>query len=235
MNLTFVIPCYNSETIILKNYNLLINFFKKNSLKAKIIYINDGSKDNTLKKLYSIKNKNVSIINNKVNCGKSYSVINALKKVKTKYVILIDCDLPYIKYLNNIIQKLKKFDLILVNRKIKGSKNKENSQNFYQVLRHVISNFLGDIVEKKLNLEVSGDTQAGLKGFRIIKKFKKEKFISKYYFFDIELIRFFKRNNLKIKMIPVKYKISKKSNIKIFSFKNFIYIYELFNILRKYS
>ncbi len=232
MNLTFIIPCYNSEKLILKNYNILTNFLKKNKLIAKIIYINDGSNDDTLKKLKSIKNKNISIINNKNNCGKSHSIINALKKVKTKYVILIDCDLPYIKYLKHVVYNLKKFNLVMVNRKIN---NFEYKKNTYQFLRHFMSNFIGDFVEKKLNLQVNGDTQAGLKGFRITNKIKKQKFISKYYFFDIELIKFFRVSKLKIKMIPVKYKISNKSNIKLLSFKNFIYIHELFNILRKYN
>ena len=43
MILTFIIPCYNAEKIVSKNFNKLNNFIKKNRIKAKIIYINDGS------------------------------------------------------------------------------------------------------------------------------------------------------------------------------------------------
>ena len=57
MNLTFVIPCYNSEKIILNNFNKLNNFIKKNKIRAKIIYINDGSNDGTFNKLKKIKKK----------------------------------------------------------------------------------------------------------------------------------------------------------------------------------
>ena len=99
MILTFIIPCYNAEKIVYKNFNKLNSFIKKNRIKAKIIYINDGSTDFTLKELLKIRNKNVFIINNKKNLGKSKSIINTIKKIKTKNVILIDCDLPYLLYL----------------------------------------------------------------------------------------------------------------------------------------
>ena len=235
MNFTFVIPCYNSEKIILKNFYKLNNFIKKIRIKAKIIYINDGSNDCTLGQLQKIKKKNVEIINNKKNLGKSNSIINCIKKIKTTNVILIDCDLPYFYCLKKIINHLKKNDLVLVNRKIKGSKNIETNQNFYQISRHIISNYFGYIMEKKLNLNVNGDSQAGLKGFKLKNYIKKRKFISKYYFFDIELIKIFKIKNAKIKMIPVKYKISKNSNIKLISLNNFRYFFEFIKILNKYS
>jgi glycosyltransferase involved in cell wall biosynthesis len=233
MSITFIIPCFNSKNIIAKNYLILNNFIKKHNLKSKIIYINDGSKDSTVNELKKIKNKKIRIINNKTNVGKSFSIINALKKVETEKVILIDCDLPYFNYLKKIVYYLDSYDLAIVNRKIHGSKNLDRKKNFYQIARHYMSNFLGHLVEIFLKLNVNGDTQAGLKGFRLNNKIKNKKFFSKYYFFDIELISFFKKNKLKIKLIPVKYKISNQSSIKFFSFKNFNIILEFFKILRK--
>ncbi len=233
MQITFIVPCYNAENIIVSNYRRLNLFLRKNLVKSKIIYINDGSKDNTFEKLCKIKNKNVKIINNKNNLGKSKSVINALKKVTTNYVVLIDCDLPYFQYLKKILNNLKYYDLVIVNRKLKKSSNIDKNKNSYKVIRNIVSNFLGKLIEKKLQLKVNGDTQAGLKAFRISKQLKNNKFFSKYYFFDIELISYFRKNKFKIKLVPVKFKISDKSSIKIFSFKNFKIIFEFFRILKK--
>ena len=128
MILTFIIPCYNAEKIVSKNFNKLNSFIKKNRIKAKIIYINDGSTDFTLKELLKIRNKNVFIINNKKNLGKSKSIINTIKKIKIKNVILIDCDLPYLLYLKKVINSLKKNDLVLINRRMKSFKNIEKTQ-----------------------------------------------------------------------------------------------------------
>ena len=141
--------------------------------------------------------------------------------------------MPYLLYLKKVINSLKKNDLVLVNRKMKNSKNIEKKQNFYQISRHVISNYFGYLMEKKLNLNVNGDSQAGLKGFKLKNYVKRTKFISKYYFFDIELIKIFRSKSAKIEMIPVKYKISNKSNIKFFSLKNLIYIFEFIRVLNK--
>ena len=76
-----------------------------------------------------------------------------------------------------------------------------------------------------------GDTQSGLKGFYLTTKFKKQKFISKKFFLDAEIIAFFCNENIKITSIPIKYKISKQSSIKIFNIANFIYVFELSKIL----
>jgi len=231
MKITFIIPCYNSENIIIKNYKRLSRFTEKNKIKKKIIYINDGSNDNTIKELKKIKDKDINILDNKKNLGKSKSIINCLNKVKTKNVILIDCDLSYFEYLNEVIISLKKNDLVSVNRKLKKSKNINTGYNLYQFSRNLISNFLSYLIEKKLKLGVKGDTQAGLKAFKLSQSLKKTRFISKYYFFDIELINFFKKKNLKIKLIPVKFRISKQSTIKIFSIKNFYILSEFIKVL----
>lgn len=233
MQITFIVPCFNADKIIIKNYKKLNNFIKKHKIKKKIIYINDGSQDNTLKKLQEIKDKDVKILDNKNNLGKSKSIINALKIVKTKHVVLIDCDLPYFKYLKKILDYLKDFNLVIVNRKLKESTEVDRNKNLYKISRNLISNFLGKIIENRLKLGVKGDTQAGLKAFKISDNFKKNKFLSKYYFFDIELISFFRKKGSKIKLIPVKYKISDQSSIKFFSFKNFKIIFELLKILKK--
>lgn len=233
MQITFIIPCYNASKIINENNKKLNKFIKKAKIKGKIIYINDGSEDNTLKELKKIKSKNIKIINNKYNLGKSKSIINVLKTVNAKNVVLIDCDLPYFRYLGTTIKNLKKYDLVTINRKLKNSINLDKRKNLYKITRNFISNFLGVLVEKKLKLDVNGDTQAGLKAFKMNSQIKKNKFISKYYFLDIELINLFKKKKLKIKLIPVKFKISDQSSIKIFSLKNFKIIFEFFKVLKK--
>ena len=233
MNVTFIIPCYNAEKIIYNNHQKLSSFLKKNKIKKKIIYINDGSEDKTLKELKRIKDKNIKILDNKENSGKSFSIIKALKFVKKGNVVLIDCDLPYFTYLKKVIFELNRFDLIIVNRKVKNSFNLEKRFNFYKIFRNFVSNILGNIIERKLKLNVKGDTQAGLKAFKISREIRRENFISKYYFFDIELISFFKKKKSKIKLVPVKFKVSSKSTIKVFSLKNFKIIYEFYKILNK--
>lgn len=237
-NITFIIPCYNCEKTIIQNYlrlkkKILTLLSKKRSIfKYEIFYINDGSNDNTLKRLLSIKDKNIKIINNNINLGKSTSIIKAIRLVKTNFIILLDCDLPYLSYLNKVIYELNFYDLVLINRRLPNSKNIK-SNNLYQKTRKYIGEFIGILIEIRHKLNVHGDTQAGLKGFKLIKNVKNKKFISKYYFLDFEIIKIFRERNLRIKLLPVNYSISKKSNIKIFSYKNILILIELIKILLK--
>ena len=48
---TFLIPCYNCENFIYRNSIQLINKIKKIKINFNLIFINDGSSDNTLREL----------------------------------------------------------------------------------------------------------------------------------------------------------------------------------------
>ena len=183
-----------------------------------------------LKKLK--KKINIKLINNKNNTGKSFSIIRGIAKSKYKNIILIDSDISYFKYLGLLIFYLKKnYDLIIANRRLPESRlQKKKKLKIYQLLRLFIGKIIGKLIELTLNTNVYGDTQAGLKAFRLPSRFKKKKFISKRFFFDIELIHFFRKANLKIKCIPVKFVISNRSSIGIFNKINIEIIIELFRI-----
>lgn len=235
--ISFVIPCYNAETFILKNIIQL----KKKILSLKVAYeiilVDDGSDDNTPNILKDItkKNKSINLIINKKNTGKSYSVLKGIKKSKYQHIIMIDCDLPYFQSLSKIVFYLKKnIDLVIVNRKLKESKLKKKQLNIYQLTRYCLGAIIAFINKKILKLKIEGgDTQAGLKGFKKNSHFNKNSFISKKFFFDLELIHLFSKKKLKIVSVKTFFNVPKKSSIKIFNFKNNYYILkELINILK---
>tara|TARA_Y100000591_G_scaffold331316_1_gene364830 strand:- start:736 stop:1482 length:747 start_codon:yes stop_codon:yes gene_type:complete len=237
MKISLVIPCYNYENLIREKFYKLKKKLNDNKIKYEIIYINDGSSDKTLKKLREIKNKNknIKIINNKINLGKSSSLIKGINKSKYNNIIIYDCDLPYFGYLNKIIYDLKNFDFVYINRKSNKSRLKTKSLNFYQISRFIIGRLMCLFINLLcLNLSV-GDTQAGLKAFKKPKKFKNIKFLSFKFFFDAELMIIFFNLKKKMKYISVKYEVPKDSSIKIFEFKNLNYIYELLKIVIFYK
>lgn len=232
--ISIIIPCYNYEKLILNNIIKLTNKLKEYQNEYEIIIVDDGSLDNTRKRIESILyNKKINLISNVKNQGKSFSVICALNKCKYENIILIDCDLPYFDYLDKIILGIENnFDLICVNRRSKESLLINNKLSYYQKTRYVIGNLIGKIINLVLKINFEGtDTQAGLKAFKKDNKFKSLKFFSKKYFFDLELIYHYTKKQKKILMVPVKYVIAEKSNIRIFSLKNFNILYELIKVL----
>lgn len=236
---SFIIPCYNCSYFIKKNIKKLETKLKKLNIKYELILIDDGSSDKTFEKIKEIclNNKLVRVIRNKKNIGKSYSSIQGIKKSKFSNIILIDCDLPYFNSLKKIISGLNKNnDLVIINRKLQESKLIKENINSYQIVRYFIGALIAYINLKILKLEIpGGDSQAGLKGFKKIKNFNKLKFISKKFFFDLELILVYSRKKLKICSISTNYSIPNNSSIQILNIsKNIEILKELFQVIKKY-
>lgn len=231
---TFLVPSYNYAKLIYQNSTKLINKIKKSKISYELIFINDGSSDETLEELKKIKSKykNTSIISYKKNLGKSAALLMGLKKCKTDIVVFYDCDLPYFNYLPKVIKLLKNGNkVVTIDRRAIKSRFNKSKLNFYQISRFIISKIVNYIISTILIKDFKGDTQSGLKGFHLNKRLKKQKFISKKFFLDAEIIAFFSNENIKITSVPIKYEISKQSSIKILSTTNFIYILELVKII----
>ena len=237
---SLVIPCYNCSQFIEKNIIKLIRKLNNFNIKYEIILIDDGSTDKTLEilKKINLNIKKIKILKNNFNIGKSFSSIKGIKISKYQKIILIDCDLPYFSDLKKIIFELNKgYDLVTINRKMEQSKLISKNLNLYQITRYIIGSLIAIINLKVLKLKIKGgDSQAGLKGFKKFKNFNKIKFLSKKFFFDLELISLYSKKKLSIKSIKTNYSVPSKSSIRIFNFsKNFEILCELLKVIKKYK
>ena len=113
----------------------------------------------------------------------------------------------------------------------------KNNLNFYQIIRYFLGSIIAYINLKFLDINVyGGDTQAGLKGFKKINGFNNMKFISKKFFFDLELIIIYSKKKLNIFSLKTNYSIPKKSSIKILNLnKNIEILYEWLKIIMIYK
>lgn len=110
MYISLVVPCFNEENNIEPFYNAVEEIFGKFFDNTELIFINDGSHDNTmheLKKIYNKNENNVKIINFSRNFGKEAALLAGLKKSTGEYVSIIDADLQQDpKYLMKMIEFL---------------------------------------------------------------------------------------------------------------------------------
>jgi glycosyltransferase involved in cell wall biosynthesis len=92
---SIIIPVFNEET----NIAVLIQSLKKIMLSLKesyeIIFVNDGSQDGTLNILqdFSCRDKNISIINFKVNKGQGKALEEGFRAAKGEIILSMDGDL----------------------------------------------------------------------------------------------------------------------------------------------
>ena len=94
MSFSIVIPVFNEELNLNKLVEeIILNLSDLN--KYEIIFVNDASTDNSLiqiKKLIKKKPKLIKVVENKINLGQSYSLIEGIKASINKTIVTIDGD-----------------------------------------------------------------------------------------------------------------------------------------------
>tara|TARA_B100000989_G_scaffold239668_1_gene186519 strand:+ start:3018 stop:3935 length:918 start_codon:yes stop_codon:yes gene_type:complete len=122
--LAIIIPVYNNAQSLRRLNNNIINSLKKIKLtKYTLVYVDDASQDNSLKILNNLKrknNKNIIVLNNKINIGQSGSILTGVNYQKSKFYFVMSADgqdEPFLieKFYKNI--KANKMDIMLFCKK----------------------------------------------------------------------------------------------------------------------
>lgn len=96
MKLSIVVPCYNEEGNVEAFSNEVEKAFKGKKIKYEIVFVNDGSKDKTIEKLYKLvdtSKQNIKVVNFSRNFGKEAAMYAGLKSASGEFVTIIDADL----------------------------------------------------------------------------------------------------------------------------------------------
>ncbi len=96
MKLSLVVPCYNEEGNVAEMHRAVETAFMGCGFDYEIIFVNDGSKDNTYKILadiYKQSRQNIKVVNFSRNFGKEAAVYAGLKESCGELVSIIDADL----------------------------------------------------------------------------------------------------------------------------------------------
>ena len=96
MKLSLVVPCYNESGSVHLFMDAVLTDFAGCGYDYEVIFVNDGSSDNTLfqlKKLYSQRRCPTKVVSFSRNFGKEAAVYAGLRESVGEYVALIDADL----------------------------------------------------------------------------------------------------------------------------------------------
>lgn len=113
LDLSIIIPVCNEEENVEELYNQLHIVLSKLGKTYEIIFVEDGSTDNTFKKLKAIKDNRIRIVRFQRNYGKSAALSCGFKKSKGDFVITLDGDLqddP--KEIPRFLEKLEECDMV---------------------------------------------------------------------------------------------------------------------------
>jgi glycosyltransferase involved in cell wall biosynthesis len=141
--IAIVVPCYNEESNISELYARLTEVLDGNAINFELIFVNDGSKDNTLNELINLygKDKRVKIINFSRNFGKEIALTAGLDYVSddSDAVIPFDADLQEPpKIILDLINKYKEgYDVVNAVRSKRDGETflkKFTSKVFYKIM-----------------------------------------------------------------------------------------------------
>ena len=96
MKLSLVVPCYNEEETVNLFQDAVVEAFSDCGYDYEIIFVNDGSRDNTLfqlKKIFSAQRCPVKVVSFSRNFGKESAIYAGIKQASGEYISLIDADL----------------------------------------------------------------------------------------------------------------------------------------------
>lgn len=194
MDFSIVIPLYNEERNIIRLNSEIVKsidtILQSNEYKFEIIFVDDGSTDNTLDELKKIKNHiKTVIIQNIRNLSQSKSILNGIEIAGFQNIILMDGDLQNdpkdIIELVNLYSK--QTDVI-----IHGNRKNRSDPFFSKIIPSKIANYL---VRKFTNSKIQDHGCS-------LKIFKKEIIQTENFFGDFHRL-FAAQINKNLKIIEV--------------------------------
>lgn len=196
MDVSIIIPVYNEEKNIPILHNQICSVMNRMNREYEIIYINDGSNDNSFEILQRIQSDDakIKLINFYKNYGQTSALYAGLHQAKGEYILTMDADLQNdANDLIRILEELHKNDVVIGNRI-----NRKACDGFIKFISSKIANF----VRNKVLKEDFKDVGSPLRGYRrgCLKDLISMKY-EEFYVFTISLLNM---AGYQIKEIPVK-------------------------------
>jgi polyisoprenyl-phosphate glycosyltransferase len=144
IDISVIVPIYNEEQIILELYNRIQKTVSQVSKNYELIFVNDGSKDNSLMELLKLAEQDprVFYINFSRNFGHQIAVTAGLDASKGKAVVIIDGDLqdpP--ELIVDLFKKYQKgYEVVYAKRKERKGESafkKITAKLFYRTLKRI--------------------------------------------------------------------------------------------------
>ncbi len=221
-SLSIIFPVFNEELRLKSSFNHIKSFLKKKKkLKIEIIFVDDGSKDNSYNLIvkffnnFKLKNKvKFKIVKSETNLGKGAALKLGVEKAAYDWILTTDIDMSVSLFQISAWEKKKliekKHSVYFASRSHKKS---IVERNFIRKVLGDIGSFLISVI---LSINIK-DTQCGYKLYkRQHAKFAFSKLKNCGWDHDIELILLLKSKNIAIKELPIKWIHKENSKVNIF-------------------
>ena len=214
MYLSIIIPAYNEAGRIASALSKVYNFLENKGYDYEIIVVDDGSRDETVfmaqqSKLF--REGKLTVIKNRINAGKGFSVRRGILASKGEYVLFSDADLSTpIEELDKLFAYINKgYDIAVGSRSVDDSDVQVHQPWYRERMGKTFNVFVKLLLLKEFN-----DTQCGFKLFKGDAA-RKTALLLKIdgFCFDVELLYLAKLKGYKIRELGVVWNNSPQSKV----------------------
>lgn len=215
MKITLCIPLYNEEAIVSSTMEEIRRYMTGTfGEDYEVIYINDGSTDQSLERIKEGLDPHARLITYEPNRGKGYAVRQGMLDARGEIVLFTDCDLAYgldvVGEMARLFEKNPECDAIVGSRAL----HPEGYEG-YGFSRRLASKAYLRVLSSACGLKLS-DSQSGIKGFR--QEMAKKVFSrceTNGFSFDFEAILLTRELGGRILEMPVKIINHRDSSIRL--------------------
>ena len=144
--LSVVLPAYNEEQMIEKTANVITGLLRKENIPYEIVFVNDGSSDDTWEKIKQIREKDMHIkgVCFSRNFGKEAAVSAGLAQADGACVAVMDCDLqhPPVKIVEMYNLWLEGYEVVEAVKRSRGNESFIHSfmaRTFYSIISKAVN------------------------------------------------------------------------------------------------
>ena len=155
--LSVVVPAYDEELMIEKAYFTISDILKNADIENEIIFVDDGSSDNTYERIKTLADKesNISGLHFSRNFGKEAAISAGLAAAEGDAVVVIDCDLqhPPEKIVEMYRLWQEGFEIVEGIKSTRGKENKVHgfaAKSFYSLISSVVGFDMSNASDFKL-------------------------------------------------------------------------------------
>ena len=214
IEISIILPAYNEAFRLANNVAKIEETIAAITPYFEIIIVNDGSNDQTYLLATGLIKKNIFVISYPNNQGKGHAVKQGMLKAQGKYHLFMDVDLATsIDSINQFYNFMKQYpvDILIGDRKTEPSKQK-NKQPF---LRRILGQCFIWLSQMILNCPIQ-DFNCGFKMFTAESSqtiFSRQ--LINRWVFDAEILFIAKKNNFKIRTLPVVWSHQESSKVRL--------------------
>jgi dolichyl-phosphate beta-glucosyltransferase len=212
-DVTIIVPAYNEERRIKLTLEAINEHFKCKPLTRELLVVDDGSRDNTVEIVASLKKDidHLQVVTYKPNRGKGYAVRKGVEHSSGRVILFTDADNSTpIQEFEQFYPTLRENEVVIGSRYRDGS-NIVIKQPWYRIL----VGRAGNMLIQFFLLDGITDTQCGFKAMQhsaarnIFSRMKIDRFG-----FDIEMLAIGRLLDYSIKELPVSWYNSSESRVR---------------------